>query len=70
MTAVYETASPEDLTQWTRDVAPPTANLLAGQPPEVQDRVWRQVTEAWAPLTTADGRVPTDNEAIWVAATT
>jgi ubiquinone/menaquinone biosynthesis C-methylase UbiE len=69
VTAVYETASPEDFTQWARDVAPPIANLLKGQPPEVQDHVWRKVTEAWAPLTTADGRVHTDNEAIWVAAT-
>jgi ubiquinone/menaquinone biosynthesis C-methylase UbiE len=69
VTAVYETASPEDFTQWARDVAPPIANLLKGQPSEVQDQVWRKVTEAWAPLTTADGRVHTDNEAIWVAAT-
>ena len=68
VTAVYETVSPEDFTQWARDVAPPIANLLKGQPPEVQDQVWRKVTEAWASLTTADGRVHTDNEAIWVAA--
>lgn len=69
VTAVYETASPEDFTQWAREVAPPIANLLKGQPPEVQDQVWHKVTEAWAPLTTADGRVLTNNEAIWVAAT-
>jgi ubiquinone/menaquinone biosynthesis C-methylase UbiE len=69
VTAVYETPSPEDFTQWAREVAPPIANLLNGQPPEVQEQVWRRVTEAWAPLTTADGRVRTENEAIWVAAT-
>jgi enediyne biosynthesis protein CalE5 len=69
VTAVYETPSPEDFTQWARDVAPPIANLLNGQPPEVQEQVWRKVTDAWAPLTTADGRVRTKNEAIWVAAT-
>jgi SAM-dependent methyltransferase len=68
VTAVYETPSPEDFTQWTRDVAPPIANLLTGQSPEVQDRVWDAVTEAWAPLTTADGRVRTENKAIWVTA--
>jgi ubiquinone/menaquinone biosynthesis C-methylase UbiE len=69
VTAVYATASPEDFTQWAREVAPPIANLLTGQSPEVQDQVWHKVTEAWAPLTTPDGRVPTNNEAIWVAAT-
>jgi enediyne biosynthesis protein CalE5 len=69
VTAVYETPSPEDFTQWGRDVAPPIANLLTGQSPEVQEQIWRKVTEAWAPLTTADGRVRTENEAIWVAAT-
>jgi ubiquinone/menaquinone biosynthesis C-methylase UbiE len=69
VTAVYETASPEDFTQWARDVAPPIVNLLRGQPPKVQERVWRKVTEAWAPLVTAEGRVRTENQAIWVAAT-
>jgi SAM-dependent methyltransferase len=66
VTAVYETASPEDFTQWTRDVAPPISKLLTGQLPEVQEHVWRTVTEAWAPLTTADGRVRTENQAICV----
>jgi ubiquinone/menaquinone biosynthesis C-methylase UbiE len=69
VTAVYETPSPEDFTQWTRDVAPPIANLLKGQSPEVQEQVWRKVTEQWTPLTTPDGRVRTENQAIWVAAT-
>jgi ubiquinone/menaquinone biosynthesis C-methylase UbiE len=69
VTAVYETASPQDFTQWARDVAPPIANLLKGQSPDVQERVWRKVTDAWAPLTTPDGRVRTENQAICVAAT-
>jgi len=69
VTAVYETASREDFTQWTRDVAPAIVNLVKGHPPEVQERVWRKVTEAWAPLVTAEGRVRTENNAIWVAAT-
>ena len=69
VTAVYETSSPEDFTQWAQDVAPPIANLLKGQPPEVQHHVWHKVTEAWAPLTTPDGRVRTENQAIWVAGT-
>ena len=67
VTAVYETASPEDFSQWTHDVAPPISKLMTGQLPEVQEQVWRTVTEAWAPLTTADGRVRTENQAICVA---
>lgn len=69
VTAIYETASPEDFTQWTRDVAPAIVNLVRGRPPEVQERVWRKVTEAWEPLVTPEGRVRTENKALWVAAT-
>jgi ubiquinone/menaquinone biosynthesis C-methylase UbiE len=69
VTAIYETASPEDFTQWARDVAPPIVNLLKGHPVELQERVWRKVTEAWSPLVTPEGRVRTENQAIWVAAT-
>jgi ubiquinone/menaquinone biosynthesis C-methylase UbiE len=69
VTVIYETASAEDTTRWIRDVAPPIAKLTNGQPAEVADRVWRQVTAAWTPLQTAEGRVRTSNQAIWVAAT-
>jgi enediyne biosynthesis protein CalE5 len=69
VTAIYETASAEDLTRWVRDVAPPIARLTDGQPPEVASRVWRQVTAGWTPLLTSKGRVRTSNQAIWVAAT-
>ena len=69
MTAVYETPSPAEMTQWLRDVAPPIVNLLNGQPPEVQEQIWRDVTDAWAPLTTTSGSVRTENQAIWLAAT-
>jgi ubiquinone/menaquinone biosynthesis C-methylase UbiE len=69
VTAVYETVSPADFTQWLRDVAPPIVSLVKGWPPQVQERVWRKVTDAWAPLVTAEGRLRTENQAIWVAAT-
>ncbi len=69
VTAVYETSSPAEMTRWLRDVAPPVTNLLGGRSPEVQERVWRKVTEAWEPLTTATGGVRTENQAIWLAAT-
>ena len=69
MTAIYQTGSPELATQWLRDVAPPITSLVDAQPPEVQQRVWAKVTQAWAPYTTADGRVRLENQAVWVTGT-
>jgi SAM-dependent methyltransferase len=66
VTAVYRTGSPELATRWLREVAPPISSLVDGQPPEVQQRVWAKVTQAWAPHTTADGRVRLENQAVWV----
>jgi hypothetical protein len=68
VTAVYETATPAQMTEWLRDVAPPIVNLLSEQSPEVRERIWRHVTESWAPLTTTSGSVRTENQAIWLAA--
>jgi ubiquinone/menaquinone biosynthesis C-methylase UbiE len=69
LTVVYETASPEDFTQWIQDVAPPIAKLANGQPPEIQEQLWSQVTRAWTPFRTPTGHVRTMNQAVWVAAT-
>jgi SAM-dependent methyltransferase len=69
VTAVYQTGSPELATRWLRDVAPPISSLVDGRPPEVQERVWAKVTQAWAPYTTADGRVRLENQAVWVTGT-
>jgi SAM-dependent methyltransferase len=66
VTATYRFASAEQATRWLRDVAPPITALLAGQPPEVQERVWSTATGAWAPFTTADGGVHLANQALWV----
>jgi SAM-dependent methyltransferase len=66
VTAIYQTGSPELATRWLREVAPPIASLVDGHPPEVQERVWAKVTQAWAPYTTADGRVRLENQAVWV----
>jgi SAM-dependent methyltransferase len=66
MTVTYRFASPEQATRWLRDVAPPITALAAGQPPEVQERVWSRATAAWAPWTDAAGRVRLDNQALWV----
>ena len=69
VTAIYQTGSPELATRWLRDVAPPVAALVDAQPPEVQQRVWAKVTQAWAPYATADGRVRLENQAVWVTGT-
>jgi SAM-dependent methyltransferase len=69
VTAIYQTGSPELATRWLRDVAPPISSLVDGRPPEVQERVWAKVTQAWAPYTTADGRVRLENQAVWVTGT-
>jgi len=69
VTAVYRPDSPELATRWLRDVAPPITALVDAQPPEVQERVWAKVTQAWAPFTTADGRVRLENQAVWVTGT-
>jgi SAM-dependent methyltransferase len=69
VTAIYQTDSAELATRWLRAVAPPISSLVDGRPPEVQDRVWAKVTQAWAPYTTADGRVRLENQAVWVTGT-
>jgi len=69
VTAIYQTDSPELATRWLREVAPPISSLVDGRPPEVQERVWAKVTQAWAPYTTADGRVRLENQAVWVTGT-
>jgi SAM-dependent methyltransferase len=66
VTAIYQTGSPELATRWLREVAPPISSLVDGQPPEVQQRLWAKVTQAWAPYTTSDGHVRLENQAIWV----
>jgi enediyne biosynthesis protein CalE5 len=66
VTATYRFASPGQATRWLRDVAPPIAALVAGQPPEVQERVWDRAGAAWAPFTTPDGQVRLHNQALWV----
>jgi ubiquinone/menaquinone biosynthesis C-methylase UbiE len=65
-TAIYQTGSPELATRWLREVAPPISSLIDSQPPEVRQRLWAKVTQAWAPYTTSDGHVRLENQAIWV----
>ena len=66
VTVIFETDSPEQYTEFIRDVAPQLTTLLRGQPAMVQKRVWDKVTDAYRGFQGADGRVRTENQAIWV----
>jgi ubiquinone/menaquinone biosynthesis C-methylase UbiE len=69
LSVVFETDTPEQYTEFIRDVAPTITGLVNQQPPEVQERVWRKVTEGWAKFREGNGRIHTENEAIWVVGT-
>ena len=69
LTVVYQLGSPALATRWLRDVAPPISALVDTQPPDVQERLWAKVTQAWAPYATSDGRVRLENQAVWVTGT-
>ena len=66
VSVIFETDSPEHYTEFIRDVAPQLTTLLGDQPVDVQERVWGKVTDAYRPFERADGRVRTENQAIWV----
>jgi SAM-dependent methyltransferase len=66
VSVIFETDSPEQYTEFIRDVAPQLTTLLGGRPAAEQERVWGKVTDAYRPYQGADGRVRTENQAIWV----
>lgn len=68
LTVVLETDTPEQFTEFVWGMAPAMlTDLVNAQPPEVQQRVWDKVTEAYATFQDADGRVRTENQAILVS---
>ena len=70
MNVIFATDTPEQYTAFIRDVAPALAALVEGQPPAVQERIWDKVTVGWRQFQDAEGRVRTENQAIWVVGTT
>jgi enediyne biosynthesis protein CalE5 len=66
VSAIFETETPEQFTQFLRDVAPPVSRLVEDQPSAVQERVWARVTQTWKRFLAPDGHVRTHNEAILV----
>ena len=65
VSVVFETESPEQYTEFIRSVAPQLTTLVGDQPASVQERVWGKVTDAYRRFQGEDGRVRTENEAIW-----
>ena len=63
---IFVTDSPDQYTEFIRDVAPQLTTLPIGQPAAVEERVWSKVTDAYRSFQGADGRVRTENQAIWV----
>ena len=69
LNVVFATDTPEQYTAFIRDVAAALAALVEGQPPAVQERIWDKVTAGWSQFQDAEGRVRTENQAIWVVGT-
>lgn len=66
----FATETPEAFTRFMTDLAPRSiVDLVARQPREVRERLWRKVTETWTQFLDDNGRVRTRDEAIWVAGT-
>ncbi len=66
VSVIFVTDSPEQYTEFIRDVAPQLTTLLGDQLASVQERVWAKVTDAYRRFQGDDGRVRTENQAIWV----
>lgn len=66
---IFETETAAQFTEFIRDVAPPFSVLLKDQTPELRERIWGKVIEAYGRFADATDRVRTTNEAIWVAGT-
>lgn len=66
VSVIFATDSPEQYTEFIRDVAPQLTTLLGNQPTAMQDSVWEKVTDAYRSFQGIDGRVRTENQAIWI----
>ena len=64
---IFETESPEAFADFIRDVAPQLTTMLASHPADVQERIWGKITDAYRAFQESDGRVRTENKAIWVS---
>jgi enediyne biosynthesis protein CalE5 len=66
LSVVFETDTPEEYSEFIRDVAPQLTTLLNGRSAAVKERVLGKVVEAYRQFLNQEGRVSTDNQALWV----
>jgi SAM-dependent methyltransferase len=66
LSVIFETDSPEQFTDFIRDVAPQLTTMLGGRPLDVQEHIWGKITDAYRRFEGPDGGVRTENQAIWV----
>ena len=57
----FEWESPEEFTDFIREIAPPITAMIAPHPPEVQSETWAAITEAMKEGAAADGAVRLSN---------
>lgn len=59
-----EWESPESVTTFVKEIAPPVSSLLAPHPPEVQEETWAAITDAVREAAGGDGPVALPNLAL------
>jgi len=57
----FETESPDELTQYVKDIAAPIQAMIAAHPPDVQEATWAAITDAVRPFAAEDGSVKFSN---------
>ena len=63
----FEWRSPEAFTSFVKETVPPVSEMMAGQPPSVQDETWEAITEAVRGATGDAGPVRLSNLALLAA---
>jgi enediyne biosynthesis protein CalE5 len=63
----FEWPSPEEFTNFIREIAPPISAMIDPHPPEVQDETWAAITEAIRQAAADDGKVRFSNLALLAA---
>ncbi len=69
-TMIAEFPSAENYMNFLRDIAAPVRAVLAKQPAETQERVWRAIREAAHAYAASDGTVRLPSEGFYVSAMT
>jgi SAM-dependent methyltransferase len=69
LSVIFATDSAEEFTDFIRDVAPQLTTTLSNLPEGDQRRIWAKITDAYRRFADDEGRIRTENRAIWVIGT-